>query len=56
MIVSFNGTTVEDQSHFVRLLSDAKIGTTVTLGLLREGKPISVKVPVVKATGQARRR
>jgi Do/DeqQ family serine protease len=56
VIVSFNGTTVEDQSHFVRLLSDAKIGTTVTLGLLREGKPISVKVPVVKATGQARRR
>ncbi len=56
VIVSFNGTTVEDQSHFVRLLSDAKIGTTVTLGLLREGKSISVKVPVVKATGQARRR
>ena len=56
VIVSFNGTTVEDQSHFVRLLSDAKIGTTVTLGLIREGKSISVKVPIVKSTGQGRRR
>jgi serine protease Do len=58
IIVSFNGTTVEDQSHFVRLLSDAKIGSTVTLGLLREGRAISVKVPIVKSTptGQPRRR
>jgi Do/DeqQ family serine protease len=56
VIVSFNGTTVEDQSHFLRLLSDAKIGSTVTLGVVREGKSITVKVPIVKATGQARRR
>ena len=56
VIVSFNGTTVEDPSHFVRLLSDAKIGTTVTLGLIREGKSISVKVPIVKSTGGAGRR
>ena len=56
VIVSFNGTTLEDQSHFLRLLSDAKIGSTVTLGVVREGKSITVKVPIVKATGQARRR
>jgi Do/DeqQ family serine protease len=56
VIVSFNGTTIEDQSQLYRLLSDAKIGTTVTLGVLREGKSISVKVPVVKSTGQTRRR
>jgi len=56
VIVSFNGTTLEDQSQFVRLLSDAKIGSTVTLGILREGRSNSVKVPIVKATSQARRR
>ena len=56
VIVSFNGTTVEDQSHFVRLLSDAKIGSNVTLGVLREGRSVSVKVPIVKASGQVRRR
>jgi Do/DeqQ family serine protease len=56
VIVSFNGTTVEDQSHFVRLLSDATIGSNVTLGVLREGRSVSVKVPIVKASGQVRRR
>ena len=56
VIVTFNGTTLEDQSHFVRLLADAKIGSTVTLGVVREGKSMSVKVPIVKSTGQARRR
>jgi S1-C subfamily serine protease len=40
----------------MRLLADAKIGSTVTLGLLREGKPVSAKVPIVKSIGQARRR
>jgi Do/DeqQ family serine protease len=56
IIVSFNGAPVEDQSHIMRLLSDAKIGSTVTVGLLREGKPLSVKVPIVKSIGQSRRR
>jgi Do/DeqQ family serine protease len=56
VIVSFNATTVEDQSHFVRLLSDATIGSNVTLGVLREGRSVSVKVPIVKASGQVRRR
>jgi serine protease Do len=56
IIVSFNGTTIEDSQQFVRLLSDAKIGSSVTLGLLREGKPLSVKIAIVKSTGQARRR
>ena len=56
VIVSFNGTTIEDQSQLYRLLSDAKIGATVTLGVLREGRSLSVKVPIVKAIGQSRRR
>jgi len=56
VVVSFNGTTVEDPGHFQRLLADAKIGSTVTLGVLREGRSVSVKVPIVKATGQVRRR
>jgi Do/DeqQ family serine protease len=56
VIVSFNGTTLEDQSQFMRLLSDAKIGSTATLGVLREGRAMSVKVSIVKSTGQIRRR
>jgi Do/DeqQ family serine protease len=56
IIVSFNGTAIEEQAQFDRLLSDAKTGTTVTLGILREGRSMSVKVPVVKSSGQIRRR
>jgi serine protease Do len=56
VIVSFNGTSIDDEYHIMRLLADAKIGSTVTLGLLREGKSISAKVPIVKSIGQARRR
>jgi Do/DeqQ family serine protease len=56
VIVSFNGTTLEDQSQFVRMLADAKIGATVSLGILREGRSLSLKVPIVKSTGSARRR
>ncbi len=56
VIISFNGTSIDDEYHIMRLLADAKIGSTVTLGLLREGKSISAKVPIVKSIGQARRR
>lgn len=55
IIVSFNAAPIDDATHFERLLSDATIGSTVTLGLLRDGKPLTVKVPVVKATAQRRR-
>jgi Do/DeqQ family serine protease len=48
IIVSFNGTTVDDSAHFMRLISDAQIGATVTLGLFREGRTITAKVPIVK--------
>lgn len=51
IIISFNGTMIEDASQFIRLLSDAEIGSTATLGVTREGKPRSVKVPIVQATG-----
>jgi Do/DeqQ family serine protease len=56
VIVSFNGASLDDRSQFERLLADAKIGSTVTLGLLREGRPLTIKVPIVKSTGQARHR
>ena len=56
IIVSFNGAMLEDSSHFMRLLSDAPIGTPVTLGLLRNGRPLTVKVPVVQRTSSRARR
>jgi serine protease Do len=56
IIISFNGVTIDDPSHFSRMLSDAEIGSTVTLGLLRSGKQISAKVPIVQTSGTRTRR
>jgi S1-C subfamily serine protease len=56
IIVTFNGTPVDDGQHFMRLLSDAPIGTTVTLGLLRGGRSANAKIPIVEATGRQRSR
>ncbi|MDQ3349017.1 MAG: trypsin-like peptidase domain-containing protein, partial [Acidobacteriota bacterium] len=55
IIVSFNGSAVDDASHFERQLSDAKIGSTVTLTLRRERKQLTAKVPIAKANIQRRR-
>jgi Do/DeqQ family serine protease len=56
IITSFNGTAIDDAQHLLRLVSDAKIGTTVTLGLLREGRRLSIQVPIVKSSSRGRRR
>jgi len=50
IILTFNGTNVDDPGHLERLMSDAKIGSTATLGILRDGKRISVQVPIKKRT------
>jgi Do/DeqQ family serine protease len=56
IIVSFNGTTVEDSSHFMRLLSDAPIGGTVGLGLFRAGRTLEVQVPIIQRSSNRRTR
>ena len=50
IILAFNGTTVQDPGHLERLMSDAKIGSTATLRILRDGKRIDVTVPITKRT------
>jgi Do/DeqQ family serine protease len=51
IIVSFNGTKIDDASHFIRLLSDAAIGSTASLGILTNGRERTVRVPIVQASG-----
>jgi len=47
VIVEFNGQAVDDPSQLSRMVMDAKIGTTATLKVLRDGRTIAVKVPIV---------
>jgi serine protease Do len=51
IIVSFNNTTIDDASQFIRLLADADIGSTVTLTVLRDGKQRTVQVKIEPAAG-----
>ena len=43
---TFNGTVITDAGQLYRLISDAAVGSTATLGLLREGTSVAVKVPI----------
>ena len=48
---SFNGQTVEDPSHLLRLISDAKIGSTAAVGVVRQGRPLTLQIPIVQREG-----
>jgi len=48
VVKTFNGTNVTDAGQLYRLISDAPIGSTATLGVLHEGKSQSIKVPIEK--------
>ena len=51
IIVSFNNQNVIDPAHFIQLVSDARIGSTATLVVIREGKRVTLKVPVLQREG-----
>jgi Do/DeqQ family serine protease len=48
IIETFNGQPVEDANQFLRMLADAPIGSTVSIGIRRERERFDVKVPVSK--------
>jgi Do/DeqQ family serine protease len=54
VIVGFNGTKIDDPSQLYRLVADAKIGTTATIKVLRNGRTLDLKVPIV-SDARARR-
>ncbi|MGH9312209.1 MAG: trypsin-like peptidase domain-containing protein [Vicinamibacterales bacterium] len=56
VIVSFNGQPVNDASHLLRLLADAPIGSTVTLGVIQEGERREIKVRIAQREVPRRRR
>ena len=56
VIVAFNGQAIADPSQFQRMVSDAKIGTTATIKVLREGRPMEFKLPIVSSSRSRARR
>ena len=54
VIVAFNGNAVADPSQFSRMVSDSKIGTTAILKVLRNGRAMEFKLPIVSTASQRR--
>ena len=54
VIVSFNGQAIDDASQLTRMVADARIGTTATLKVLRGGRTIDVKIPIVSSSARRR--
>jgi serine protease Do len=54
VIVSVNGTAVNDAAHLSRLVSDAPIGSTARVGIIREGRRLEVQVPIGSSGGRQR--
>ena len=56
VIIAMNGQKIDDPSQFLRLVADAKPGTTATLKVLRAGRTLELKLPIVStSTSRARR-
>jgi Do/DeqQ family serine protease len=51
IIISFNGQIVTDASHLSQLIADAAIGSTATVVVSRDGRQITLKIPVVQRRG-----
>ena len=52
VVVTFNGTAVEDPGHLARLISDAQIGSTASVGVIREGRRVELKVAIARLTNR----
>jgi serine protease Do len=50
VIVGFNGRAVDDPSQLFRMVADARIGSTATIRILRNGRSLDLKVPIVADT------
>jgi len=56
VITAFNGQAVADAAQLRRLVADAKIGTTATLKVLRNGRPADLKIMIESSASSASRR
>ena len=48
VVVAFNGTAVDDPGHLSRMVSDATIGSTALVTVIREGRRVELKIPIVR--------
>jgi serine protease Do len=54
VIVAYNSQAIDEVSQLNRLVADARIGTTATLTIVRNGRTFDVKIPIVSPGGRRR--
>ena len=52
VIVAFEGTAIENPAHLSRLISDARIGSTARVDVIREGRRLEIEIPIVGTSRQ----
>jgi Do/DeqQ family serine protease len=55
VIVEFNKQAVDDPSQFFRMVADAKVGSTAAVRVLRDGRPLEFKLPIVSSSESSAR-
>jgi serine protease Do len=56
VIVAFNGTPIDEPSQLQRAIADSKIGSTAIVKVLRNGRSVEVKLPIVSSANSRARR
>jgi Do/DeqQ family serine protease len=52
IVLAFNGTAVEDGGQLIRLIRDARIGSTAVVTIIRDGRTMELKIPIRSSTEQ----
>src|SRR6185503_7493641 len=55
VITAFNGQDISDPSQILRLVADSKPGTTATIKVLRNGRTLEFKLPIVSSSSNTSR-
>jgi serine protease Do len=56
IIVALNGQTIDDPSQLQRVIADARIGSIATVKVLRNGRTLEFKLPIVSSSSSTRGR
>src|SRR3954464_4151501 len=56
IVVAINGVAIADASQFLRLVADSKPGTTATVKVVRAGRAVEFKLPIVSSSAARPRR
>ena len=55
VVVAINAQPVSDPSQFMRMVAASRIGSTATVTVMREGRRIEFRLPIISTSSRIRR-